>query len=146
MRPPKPPAAAELQAMLVQEEQEETQAARHERAAAKERRRHEIERLRQEGLRPDDIRAVIQRCTDAARAGQASVLAYRFPTEVCLDGGRAINNGEPDWPASLAGQPRALYEYYQNVLRPTGYHIRAAILNFPGGMPGDTGLFFSWAR
>jgi uncharacterized membrane protein len=145
MRPPKPPPAAELQAMIVQEEQEETEAARHKRAAAAERRRKEIERLRQGGLRPEDIRAVIQRCTDAARAGQASVLAYRFPSEVCLDGGRTINNGAPDWPESLTGQPRALYEYYQNVLRPAGYHIRATILNFPGGIPGDAGLFLSWA-
>jgi uncharacterized membrane protein len=146
MRPPKPPRAADLQAMIVREEEEETQAARHKRLAAEERRRHEIERLRQGGLRPDDIRAVIQRCTDAARAGQASVLAYRFPSEVCLDGGRAINNSEPEWPESLTGQPRALYEYYQSVLRPAGYHIRATILNFPGGIPGDAGLFLSWAR
>ncbi len=146
MRPPKPPPAAELQALIAQEEQEETQAARHKRMAAEERRRREIERLRQGGLGPDEIRAVIQRCTDAARAGHASVLAYRFPSEICLDGGRAINNGEPDWPASLTGQPRALYEYYQNVLRPEGYHIRAAILNFPGGIPGDVGLFLSWAQ
>jgi uncharacterized membrane protein len=146
MRPPKPPPAAELQAMIAQEEQEETEAARHERAATEDRRRREMERLRQGALRPDDIRAVIQRCTDAARAGQASVLAYRFPSEVCLDGGRAINNSEPDWPASLTGQPRALYEYYQNVLRPAGYHIRAAVLNFPGGIPGDVGLFLRWTR
>jgi uncharacterized membrane protein len=146
MRPPKPPPAAELQAMIAQEEQEETEAAHHKRAAAEERRRREIERLRQGDLRPDDIRAVIQRCTDAARAGQASVLAYRFPSEVCLDGGRAINNGDPNWPASLTGQPRALYEYYQNVLQPAGYHIRAAILNFPGDIPGDVGLFLRWAR
>jgi uncharacterized membrane protein len=146
MRPPKPPPAAELQAMIVQEEDEMAQAARHKRATAQERRRREIERLRQGGLGPDDIRAVIQRCTDAARAGRATVLAYRFPSELCLDGGRAINNGEPDWPATLAGQPRALYEYYQNVLRPAGYHIRATILNFPGGIPGDAGLFLRWAN
>jgi len=146
MRPPKAPPAAELQAMIVQEEDEMAQAARHKRATAQERRRREIERLRQGGLGPDDIRAVIQRCTDAARAGRASVLAYRFPSELCLDGGRAINNGEPDWPASLAGQPRALYDYYQNVLRPAGYHIRAAILNYPGGIPGDAGLFLRWAN
>jgi uncharacterized membrane protein len=146
MRPPKPPRAAELQAMIAQEEQDETAAARRKRAAAEQRRRDEIERLRHEGLGPDDIRAVIQRCADAARAGQASVLAYRFPSEVCLDGGRAINNGDPGWPASLTGQPRAFYDYYQKELRPAGYHIRASILSFPGGIPGDAGLFLSWAQ
>ena len=146
MRPPTPPPAVELQNMIVQEEQQTTQASLHKRAAAADRRRHEIERLRQGGLKPEDVRAVIQRCTDAARAGKPSVLAYRFPSEVCTDGGRAINNGLPDWPASLTGQPRALYDYYQNVLHPAGYHIRATILNFPGGVPGDAGLFLSWAN
>ena len=146
MRPPKPPPAAELQAMIAHEEEEQSEAAQHKRAAAEDRHRHEIERLRRGSLRPEDIRAVIQRCTDAARAGQGSVLAYRFPSEVCLDGGRAINNGDPNWPATLAGQPRALYDYYQKVLRPAGYHIRATILNFPGGIPGDAGLFLSWVR
>jgi uncharacterized membrane protein len=146
MRPPSPPPAAELQALIVQEEEQTTHAMLDKRAAAEERRRQEIERLRHGGFGPDDIRAVIQRCTDAARAGQGSVLAYRFPSEVCQDGGRAINNGLPDWPATLTGQPRALYEYYQNVLHPAGYHIRATILNFPGGIPGDAGLFLSWVR
>ncbi len=146
MRPPSPPPAAELQAILAQEEEQTTQATLHKRAAAEERRRHEIERLRHDPLRPEDIRAVIQRCTDAARAGQGSVLAYRFPSEVCLDGGRAINNDLPDWPATLTGQPLALYEYYQNELHPAGYHIRATILNFPGGIPGEAGLFLSWVR
>ncbi len=145
LRPPTPPPAAELQAMIVQEEAQTTHATLDKRAAAEQRRRQEIERLRRGELSPDDIRAVIQRCTDAARSGQASVLAYRFPSEVCLDGGRAINNSLPDWPASLTGQPRALYDYYQNVLHPAGYHLRATILNFPGGIPGDAGLFLSWA-
>ena len=146
MRPPTPPPASELQNLIAQEEEQTSQATLHKRAAADERRRHEIERLRQGDLRPEDIRAVIQRCTDAARAGKPSVLAYRFPSEVCTDGGRAINNGLPDWPASLTGQPRAFYDYYQTVLHPAGYHIRATILNFPGGVPGDAGLFLSWAN
>ena len=146
MRPPTPPPAADLQNMIAQEEEQTSQATLHKRAAAEQRRRHEIERLRHDGLKPDDIRAIIQRCTDAARAGRPSVLAYRFPSELCTDGGRAINNGLPDWPASLTGQPRALYDYYQTVLHPAGYHIRATILNFPGGIPGDAGLFLSWAN
>ena len=145
LRPPEPPAAVELQALIAEEEAQTSRAALHKRATTEERRRQEIGRLRQGSLGPDDIRAVIQRCTDAARSGQPSVLAYRFPSEVCLDGGRAINNNLPDWPATLTGQPRALYDYYQNVLHPAGYHIRATILNFPGGIPGDVGLFLSWA-
>jgi uncharacterized membrane protein len=144
-RPPRPPSASELQAMIVQEEEHEAAAAQHKREAARARRRQEIERFAQGNLSPDDIRAIVQRCTDAAQAGHDNIIAYRFPSEVCLDGGRAINNGEHDWPASLNGQPRAVYEYWQRVLRPAGYHISARILNYPGGVPGDVGFILSWA-
>lgn len=101
--------------------------------------------MRRSGLSSDDIRAIVQRCTDAARAGHERVVAYRFPSEVCGDGGRAINNDDPDWPASLTGQPRAVYDYWQTVLRPAGYRLSARILNYPRGMPGDAGLILSWA-
>jgi uncharacterized membrane protein len=144
MRPPRPASASELQAMMVREGEHEAAVAQQRREEARARRRQEIERLRRGGLRPEDIRSILQRCTDAAQAGHDKVIAYRFPSEVCLDGGRAINNDERDWPASLTGQPRAVYEYWRNVLRPAGYHLRAKILNYPGGMPGDVGFILSW--
>jgi uncharacterized membrane protein len=144
MRPPRPPSASELQAMIVQEEEHEAVVARDKREAARTHRRQKIERLRRGDLSPDDIRAIVQRCTDAAQAGHDQVIAYRFPSDVCLDGGRAVNNGERDWPASLTGQPRAVYEYWENVLHPAGYHMSARILNYPGGMPGDVGFTLSW--
>lgn len=145
MRPPPPPSARALRNLLVQEEEEAVTTARQKWQAAETRRREEIERVRQSGLSADDIRAIVQRCTDAARAGHEQVVAYRFPSAACSDGGRAINNDEPDWPASLTGQPRAVYDYWQSMLRPAGYHLRARILNYPRGMPGDAGLILSWA-
>ena len=81
-------------------------------------------------------RAILQRCTDAARTRHQEVVAYRFPSEVCSDGGRVINNDDPDWPASLTGQPWAVYEYWQSVLRPACYRFKARILDYPRGMPG----------
>jgi hypothetical protein len=146
MRPPPPPSASELRALLVREEEHAAAAGQQERQAAEVRRREEIERVRRSGLSPDDIRAIVQRCTDAARAGYEQVVAYRFPSEVCSDGGRAINNDDRDWAASLTGQPRAVYEYWQNVLHPAGYRLRARILNYPGGVPGDAGFILSWPR
>ena len=29
-------------------------------------------------------------------------------------------------------------------LRPLGYKLYAEIISFPGGMPGDVGLFLKW--
>lgn len=145
MRPPRPPSASELQAMIEREAERKAAVAQHRREDAQARRRQEIERLRRSALSPEDVRAIVQRCTDAARAGHDQVVAYRFPSDVCLDGGRAINNQERDWPAALTGQPRAVYDYWQNVLHPAGYHLRARILDYPGGMPGDVGFILSWA-
>src|SRR5438552_10064181 len=39
----------------------------------------------------------------AAERGQSEVQVYRFPNALCSDGGRRINNAEPDWHESLEG-------------------------------------------
>jgi hypothetical protein len=37
-----------------------------------------------------------------------------------------------------------LLQKYDERARPAGYHLKAQIINFPDGMPGDVGLFLSW--
>ena len=78
------------------------------------------------------------------RKGKREVMAFRFPSEWCTDKGRAINNFEPHWPETLTGFAKRGYEYYEQELRPAGYKVRAQILDFPGGVPGDVGIFLSW--
>jgi hypothetical protein len=80
----------------------------------------------------------------AAERGECEVLAVRFPSEYCTDGGRAINSFEPDWPKTLTGFAQRAYEFWQKELEPQGYKLRAEIMNFPGGMPGDVGIFLKW--
>jgi uncharacterized membrane protein len=108
MRPPPAPPASALRALLIEEQEHKTEEAQQKRHAAEAHRREQIELARRSGLAQEDIRAILQRCTDAARAGHEEVVAYRFPSEVCSDGGRAINNDHAGWPASLTGQPRAV--------------------------------------
>ena len=78
-------------------------------------------------------------CKGAAERGEREVLALRFPSEYCTDGGRAINNFEPDWPKTLTGFAKRAYEFWQRELEPQGYKLRAQIMDFPGGVPGDVG-------
>ena len=80
----------------------------------------------------------------AAEAGKREVMALRFPSDWCTDKGRAINNFEPDWPETLTGFAKRGYEYYEKELRPAGYKVRAQIIDYPGGIPGDVGIFLSW--
>ncbi|HSA82287.1 MAG TPA: hypothetical protein VLE23_15835 [Geminicoccaceae bacterium] len=71
-------------------------------------------------------------------------MVFRFPSDICTDGGRAINNGLAEWPQTLTGQARELYRYWHETLRPAGYRLRARILDYPGGVPGDAGFTLSW--
>ena len=87
---------------------------------------------------------VQQLVSHAAEAGQTEVQVYRFPNELCSDRGRRINNSEPGWEQTLEGRPKAAYEFWHDHLRPLGFHLKAEVLEYPGGMPGDIGFFLTW--
>jgi len=80
----------------------------------------------------------------AAERGETHLQVYTFPSELCTDGGRAINNSDPHWPDTLVGYAKRAYEFYKAELQPQGYRLRAEILNFPGGVPGDVGVTLAW--
>jgi hypothetical protein len=80
----------------------------------------------------------------AAERGEREVLVLRFSSEYCTDGGRAINSLEADWPQTLTGFAKRAHEFWEKELAPQGYKLRAQIMDFPGGMPGDVGIFLRW--
>jgi hypothetical protein len=97
------------------------------------------------GRTPEQLmQALMQLVEKAAERGQSEVQVYRFPNGLCTDRGRRINNSEPDWETTLEGRPRAGYEFWRDYLRPLGFHLRAQVLEYPGGMPGDIGFFLTW--
>ncbi|NJL08245.1 MAG: hypothetical protein HC900_08240 [Methylacidiphilales bacterium] len=85
--------------------------------------------------------AIINR---AVANGQTETQVFRFPNELCTDRGRAINNQEPGWEATLTGLPKELYEFWDKYMRPRGYRLRVEVVDFPGGIPGDIGMTLSW--
>ncbi len=95
-------------------------------------------------IRPDAKERFTRAVRSAAERGVNEIQITRFPSSYCTDGGRAINNFEPDWPNSLTGFAREVYEIFDKTLRAKGYKLRAQILDYPGGMPGDIGLFLRW--
>jgi hypothetical protein len=90
------------------------------------------------------LQLVTQLVNRAAEAGQTEVQVYRFPNELCSDRGRRINNSEPDWEKTLEGRPKAAYDFWHEHLRPLGFGLKAEVLEYPGGMPGDIGFFVTW--
>jgi hypothetical protein len=87
------------------------------------------------------LNAVIRR---AAANGLTEIEAFTFPAGFTSDGGRRINNNEPDWPDSLEGFAKKAYDYYEKELRPLGYKLQVRVLTYPGGMIGDIGMFLHW--
>jgi hypothetical protein len=81
----------------------------------------------------------------AAECGEKELLLLRFASQLCGDAGRAVNAGEPNWPASLRGEASEIYVRWQQDLRPHGFRLGARVLEFPGGIPGDIGLFLGRA-
>jgi len=91
-------------------------------------------------------RSLLHQARQAAEHGAKEFMLLRFPSQLCSDRGRAINTDEPRWPATLRGEAAEIYLRWEQELKPHGFHLAARVLEFPGGMPGDVGLFLSWGE
>jgi hypothetical protein len=90
------------------------------------------------------IRRALVMIERAISNGLTEVQVYRFPNQLCTDRGRAINQQEPGWEKTLQGVPKEIYDLWDRHFRNRGYKLRSEIVNFPGGVPGDVGLYLKW--
>ena len=56
-----------------------------------------------------------------------------------------IRKYDADKQAELQGKAKEFFERYESLAKPQGYKLKAMVINFPGGIPGDIGLFLNWA-
>jgi hypothetical protein len=116
------------------------------REAVAEKRRERVEELLHRHVDEERWTELMRRAREAAKAGNTDFELLRFPSQLCADGGRAINIAEEGWPETLRGEALDIYHRFENDLRPQGFHLTAKILDFPGGFPGDAGLFLTWGE
>jgi hypothetical protein len=138
--------AKELMAKIAKVEGEKASKAMKAHEAAEAEKQALLDRLaRPSGLSDDEVmeRAAII-VNRAVENGMTSVQVFRFPNHICTDNGRTINQVEDGWEQTLTGVPKEIYEFWKRQLKPRGYHIRYEIIDYPGGMPGDVGIFLSW--
>src|SRR4051795_1731975 len=103
--------------------------------------RHQLqEAFMSRQLHPEVKARVSTALRAAAERGETHLRVMTFPSELCSDKGRAINNSDPNWPTTLVGFAARAFEFYRQELQPHGYRLRAEILDFPGGMPGEVGI------
>jgi CBS domain-containing protein len=125
---------------------ESTEAHRREdlRQSAGEERHHRAEQLIGKHISDGSWRHLVHEARTAAEQGLKEFLLLRFPSQVCSDGGRAVNVPDPSWPATLRGEAAEIYSRWSHDLQPQGFHLSARVVDFPDGMPGDIGMFLVW--
>jgi hypothetical protein len=91
----------------------------------------------------DRIATLVRKAIDM---GDKQALVIRFPSNWLPDQGRAITNHDKDWHEKLDGFAKRAHEFFKKELEPRGFQIRAEIMDWPGGMPGDVGFFLQWKQ
>ena len=140
-----PTSAADLRMMLLKEQMAEAKKQDELRSREEKKVLAFTEDFLKNHVTEDEIAMVRRLVMNAVKDGKLEAMVYSFPSDLCTDSGRAINSSDPQWPDSLQGKAREFYDRYQQFGKPQGFKLKAMIVNFPGGMPGDVGFFLNWA-
>lgn len=130
-----------LVASLEQQKEERRDKARRD---AVEHRREQVRELIATHYDDARWRSLLTQAQHAAAHGEKEFMLLSFPSNLCTDGGRAINALLAEWPETLRGEAAEIYLRWETELKPRGFHLTARVLDFPSGMPGDIGLFLVW--
>lgn len=101
----------------------------------------EAQELPADGL--DRVLALVRRALEADPHAK-EVMVLHFPSEFMADSGRSITSHDPDWARHLTGFAARAYAAFVKDLAPRGFQLGAQVIDYPGGMPGDVGLFLRW--
>lgn len=125
----------------------QVQKKKHLKAEAVEHREELVEAMITTKIGDADWDDLVRKAQTAAAHGEKQFLLLRFPSDLCSDDSRAINNPPNDtWPDTLRGEAAEIYRRWNDTLRPHGFNISAQVLDFPEGKPGDVGLFLRWGE
>jgi hypothetical protein len=137
-------AAADFRRLVADFENKEGRRREDQRHTAEEERQHQAAELIGKHISEESWRNLIHGARTAAEQGQKEYQLLRFPSDLCSDGGRAVNAPDPDWPSTLRGEAAEVFQRWSHDLKPQGFHLAARVVDFPDGVPGDIGLFLVW--
>ena len=100
---------ADFQALMTGFERHKAEAAEVAHRAAVVRRQEQVKQLIDDHVREENWNAMLHNAREAAERGDKEYLLLLFPSDLCVDGGRAINSALPDWPNSLRGEAAEIY-------------------------------------
>ena len=140
-----PQSAEALRMSILRKEMEKMDVDRKAREAEEKKLRAFTDDFLKQHVSEDEIAMVRRLVANAVKDGKMEAMVYSFPSNLCTDSGRAINNSDPRWPETLQGKAKEFFERYEAFGKPQGYRLKAMVINFPGGIPGDIGFFLNWA-
>jgi hypothetical protein len=140
------PTAQDLQAKIAQAEGERASAAMRAHAAAEAEKQAFLDRVGKPSGFSDEqlVEKAAYIINRAVENGLTSVQVFKFPNHLCNDDGRAIDQNELGWERTLTGIPKEIHQFWERRLKAGGYHLKYAVIDRPGGMRGDIGVFLSW--
>jgi hypothetical protein len=53
---------------------------------------------------------------------------------------------QPDWLLIMPAGIRRAHEYWKQHLKPGGFGFAVRVISYPGGKPGDIGVFITWPK
>jgi hypothetical protein len=141
-----PPAKDFMKKMASAQAEEAAKQARRDAEAAAEKKALLDHLTKPSGVSDEEgIRRAMRMIERAVNNGQSEVQVYRFPNSLCTDGARAINQQEAGWEKTLTGVPKEIYGLWDRHFKSRGYKLRAEIVSFPNGMPGDVAMTLKWS-
>lgn len=140
-----PVSAEALRMSMLQQEMDKMKKEREARETEEERLQKFTADFLHEHVNEQEIAMVRSLVANAVRDGKMEAMVYSFPSDLCTDSGRAINNADPKWHETLQGKAKEFFDRYQTLAKPQGYRLKAMVINYPGGMPGDIGFYLNWA-
>ncbi len=95
-------------------------------------------------LTEEDEARALAKITRAFEAGEREAMLAHFPSSICEDGGRRINNHLVGWQDTLPGAFHDVYVWWERKLKSGGFGFSARVIDYPDGMPGEVGIFITW--
>ncbi|TVQ58286.1 MAG: hypothetical protein EA355_02345 [Rhodobacteraceae bacterium] len=136
--------ASDLRRLMAETQADKLRGAMEQKERADRAFRNFVEHFMHDHLSRKEVAETRARVLTAAAHGEFETQIMRFPSRLCSDDGRAINNSREDWVSTLPGKAHEAYEIWRRLGRAKGFTFRARIVDFPDGMPGDVGLFIGW--
>ncbi|HEU5046716.1 MAG TPA: CBS domain-containing protein [Rickettsiales bacterium] len=136
--------AKDFQGLVVHYKHERLLEEQEERRRIMEQHKKMVAELINHHLADADWQAMLHNAREAAERGEKEFLILRFPSDLCTDNGRAINVVEEGWQNTLRGEAAEVFARWEHDLKPQGFRLGARVLDYPGGFPGDIGLFLVW--